>query len=137
MRLTKSIWVIAAVIALFVLFGAWNVLSSEEGNDQTTQSSVVDGVPAGSFRTNEDKTVFEHQGVAGEIALETLRNLTDVETQVSDFGEFVVAIGGVESDSGVNFWAFYVNGQQSEVGAGSYRAEEGDQIEWRIEEIIF
>jgi hypothetical protein len=36
---------------------------------------------------------------------------------------------------GQEFWALYVNGKQSEVGAGVYVTKNDDVIEWRLEEI--
>ena len=47
---------------------------------------------------------------------------------------FVTSINDrLADDSKHEFWAFYVNGKQAEVGAGSYIVKQGDTIEWKIE----
>ncbi|MBI4054418.1 MAG: DUF4430 domain-containing protein [Candidatus Doudnabacteria bacterium] len=80
--------------------------------------------------------IFSYQGIEGVDALTTLKELYQVETK--DFGpglgEFVQSINGVKPASN-EFWAFYVNGESSNVGASSYVAQANDQIEWRMEKI--
>ena len=82
-----------------------------------------------------EETTVSYDGVVGESALLTLQANHEVETDSFEFGEFVISINGIASEDGVNFWAFYVNGEQANVGADSYVAEEGDEIEWRLEDI--
>lgn len=57
-------------------------------------------------------------------------------TTVTDpsFGEYVDSIAGTAGDS-EGFWALYVNGESSTVGAASYEIQEGDTITWSYEEI--
>lgn len=82
---------------------------------------------------SEDGAEIRYQGVVGQTALETLRNEIPVETETSDFGEFVTSINGVAADSSSEYWAFYVNGELASVGAGAYEAADGDMIEWKLE----
>jgi hypothetical protein len=74
-----------------------------------------------------------YKGVGGETALQTLRDLVEVEVESSEFGDYVTSIDGLGADSDSEYWAFYVNGEPAAVGAGSYQAVEGDEIEWRLE----
>jgi hypothetical protein len=86
--------------------------------DNTTQSSTI-----------------SYQGVEGKNALELLRVSHDVETQKFDFGELVTSIDGQASDPSANFWAFYVNGEMAQVGAGDYQTKSSDRIEWKLDSL--
>lgn len=46
-------------------------------------------------------------------------------------GQFVQSIDGVKADSG-HFWEFWVNGKSSNVGASSYKLQNGDKLEWKL-----
>ncbi len=68
----------------------------------------------------------------------TALDLTQQRMAVSVKGEgsnaYVVGINGRDADSSKKeYWAFYVNGKLSDVGAGSYQLKSGDKIEWKIE----
>jgi|SRR3989339_1067941 len=78
---------------------------------------------------------FDNQIVVdGSTALDLLSLLTDVKTQGKGANAFVIEINNRKTDSSKKeFWAFYVNGKQAEVGAGSYILKEGDKILWKIE----
>lgn len=70
-----------------------------------------------------------YAGQDGKSALELLQASHTVE--VSDQG-FVNAIDGVQPGTR-EFWAFYVNGEQAQVGAKEYVTKNGEQIEWKLE----
>ncbi|WP_162616381.1 DUF4430 domain-containing protein [Xylanimonas allomyrinae] len=96
------------------------------------QTSASDGT---GLTTSADGTEVSYQGVAGKTALEWLLAL---DPQAFADGEganaFVTTIGGRASDQSKNeFWAFYVNGEQAQVGAGSYVMKDGDEITWKLE----
>lgn len=47
---------------------------------------------------------------------------------------YVTTIDGREAFSAKKeFWAFYINGKQATIGAGSYFVKNNDTIEWKIE----
>lgn len=72
---------------------------------------------------------------SGKTALDALKQSYQVETQTfSGVGDFVNSISGVKPDT-KHFWAFYVNGTSSTVGAGTYTVKEGDKLEWKLDEI--
>lgn len=73
-----------------------------------------------------------YAAISGESALSTLKRFANVNTQTEDFGEFVIAIDGIEGNGDVRFWAFFVNGKKSREGASSYIAKPGDIFEWRL-----
>jgi hypothetical protein len=78
--------------------------------------------------TNRVGTV-SYTGQDGKNALELLQASHQVD--VSDQG-FVNSIDGVKP-SDREFWAFYVNNQQAQVGAKDYSSKNSDAIEWRLE----
>lgn len=70
----------------------------------------------------------------GTTALDLLKKTTDAKTEGVGKNAFVTQIDRVEADKEVRqFWAFYVNGKQAEVGAGSYVLKDKDIIEWKLE----
>ena len=87
-------------------------------------------------RQLQNTQIVKYEGETGRTALEILREKYNIETkEFSGIGEYVVAIDGKKEDTGKNFWAFYINGQQAQVGAAQYQTKTGEMIEWRLEEI--
>jgi len=125
-----------ALVAMLGLggFGVYNATQETEVQEQTV---VVETPNEDTQQQNaeitDDGKIVAYSGVTGESALATLRSLVDVETESSDFGEFVTSIAGVAADSSSQFWAFYVNGELASVGAGDYQSATGDLIEWKLE----
>ncbi len=79
---------------------------------------------------------IKYKGVEGKNALELLKASHRVDTKdYPGVGEFVTAIDGLETDSKTSFWAFYVNGKQSPVGASAYITKDSDELEWKVETI--
>jgi len=111
------IYVIAAVIlgfGLFVIVPDRNLCNPNKSVDQL-----------------EQKCEISYVGVEGKNALELLKSSHQVETQSFSFGEMVLSIDGVKSPS-TDFWAFYVNGKQAEVGAGDYQTKNSDLLSWKL-----
>ena len=79
--------------------------------------------------------LFNFYADENKTALDLLKSAHKVVTKTfSGVGEFVESINGVKPDS-KHFWAFYVNDKSSNVGAGAYIPNEGDKLEWKMEEI--
>jgi hypothetical protein len=110
--------IIGVIVVFAVLFGFSD--KKAVAPTQTTQA------PAASVR---------YQGVEGKTALELLKASHNVETKQFSFGEMVISIDGVTPDPNKAFWAFYVNGKMSDVGASTYVTKSSDVIEWKLEEI--
>lgn len=76
-----------------------------------------------------------YQIANAKTALDLLKSSHTVKTKVyAGIGEFVESIDGVKPDS-KHFWAFYVNGVSSNVGASSYNLKNNDKIEWKLSAI--
>jgi len=74
-------------------------------------------------------------GVEGKTALDSLQAKHKVSIkQAAGLGQYVETIEDSTPDSN-HYWAFYINGQPSTVGAGQYTAKKGDSFEFRLEEI--
>lgn len=88
---------------------------------QTVQGSNLNSL---SYQVKENTT-----------ALALLKTSHQVETKdYGSLGEMVVSIDGVAARVD-QFWAFYVNGKLSNVGAGSYILKNNDKIEWKLNSV--
>jgi len=70
-----------------------------------------------------------YAGQDGKNALELLQQKNSVDVSAQGF---VNAINGRKPGER-EFWAFYVNGKQAEVGAKDYATKTSDAIEWKLE----
>jgi hypothetical protein len=132
MNYFKKLETIVIAVVILLLGVAYGFLSNKadapttDTNAQQSESAAEQQVPA---------TFVRYPGQDGRTALDLLKASHRVETQsFGDMGEFVQAIDGLASD-GSHFWAFYLNGSQATVGAGSYVTKSSDSIEWRLEKI--
>jgi hypothetical protein len=66
-------------------------------------------------------------------ALDQLVNTVSNKINGKGVSAFITEINSYSTEGKKEFWAFYVNGKQSTVGAGSYQLKDGDKIEWKIE----
>ena len=70
----------------------------------------------------------------GTTALQLLITTHKVVSQGGKENTYVMEIDGKgASITNKEFWAFYINGKQAQVGAGSYFIKNNDTIEWKIE----
>lgn len=70
----------------------------------------------------------------GKTALDALKQTNKVEMDGTGANAFITGINGIKPNPDKKeFWAYYVNDKQAEVGAGSYILKEGDKIEWKLE----
>ena len=125
--------IVAVLVAVVLAFVGWGISGWVDNRGRSELAVTANADPAGNLYISPDNKLVSYDGVAGETALATLRRLTVVEVEVSDFGEFVTTINGLAADSSKAYWAFYVNSQMAAVGAGSYKAVLGDKLEWRLE----
>ena len=103
-----------------------------------------------SLPTNTEQSIQIRQKVEGDMgdnlfniypsenktALDLLKMGHQVETKTfSGMGEFVESVNGKAAEANKEFWSFYVNGKQSNLGASSYHPSDKDFIEWKLEKI--
>ncbi len=77
---------------------------------------------------------IEYSGQDGKNALELLQAGHQVDAKHYSFGDMVTAIDGLAADAN-HFWAMYVNGEFSQVGASSYMTKSSDVIKWQLDEV--
>ena len=100
-----------------------NVFKSITKNDAITVSQQI-----GDSKSNK-VTIIE-----GSTALDLLNKESQVKTKGKKENAFVIKINDrIADETKREFWSFYVNGKQSQVGAGSYILIAGDRIQWKIE----
>jgi hypothetical protein len=66
-------------------------------------------------------------------ALDQLVNTVSNKINGKGDNAFVSEINNYSTENKKEFWAFYINGKQATVGAGSYQLRNNDKIEWKIE----
>ena len=138
---------------LFVLLSAGVVLSgcatevaeetqapdtAVEETAETEESADVEEVTAAIDILIDGEQVAD---LSKEITVSEGTYLMDVmheEYDVVDEGGFLSAIEGHEQDADAGrYWMYYVNDEMPSVGAFEYELEEGDSIEWRLEDSEF
>lgn len=130
-----------SIIALLVLAGGaalflWNNNSSEP----TTTPAATETASTVRASITVDGATYNTEIAEGSTLLAFMEK-TQEETAFSFTGKntegigfFVEEINGVTSTSEErSFWAYYVNGQQAQVGVSDYIVQSGDTIEWKKE----
>jgi len=112
------------VVVVIAFIGIVYAVEKAEAPTNQPQQQVI------QTQTN----VITYQGQDGKNALELLKSLHRVETKSYSFGDFVSSIDGVAPDS-AHFWALYVNGSLSQVGASQYITKSSDTIKWQIDAV--
>lgn len=124
MNNTKKIAKILLVASVFVFLaaGCGKKDTSKQGTTQTQ---------------NPNQTVYTYQGQEGKTALQLLMDKFPGQVSMKSFpaGELIEVINGAKAEVNKTYWAFYVNGKYSNVGAGAYQTKKDDVIEWRLEQI--
>lgn len=122
------------VAVAIVILGIFFVINSN--TPSTTNNSETPTTESSNVATQSAKPrTLAYRGQEGKTALELLKGAVTIETQGEGEMAFVTTINGYKPDVTAEFWAFYVNDKQAEVGAGSYITKSTDMIEWRLEEI--
>ena len=128
-RTAQSSKIKILVVSLLIVVaggGAWVSRVNTTPQKTATDSAVaVAPVP--------QKTVnVKYQGEEGKTALELLKTHAKVQTKTSSFGDYVTSVNDNDG-GGTKYWIFYVNGKESEVGAGAYVTRATDNIEWKLQ----
>jgi hypothetical protein len=109
---------------------------NQEQNQNQNQSSA-NPQPSNNLPSDQElvpRDLVEYRGMDGRSAFEILKLSYNVESQHYSFGDMVTSINGIKPDSN-HFWAMYVNGQFSQVGASQYMTKSSDTIKWQIDKI--
>lgn len=113
---------------LFIGIIATMLMFSQPQSNHTPEAFVTP-TPQAQVKSSLDS--FSYQGRNGTDAMALLEEQVRVEKSPSGF---VTAINNRKAnESNHEFWAFYVNGEQAQVGAADFQTKDTDQIEWKIE----
>ncbi|HLR92774.1 MAG TPA: DUF4430 domain-containing protein [Atopostipes sp.] len=98
---------------------------AEDGQVTATIDVVVDGETIADL----SKEVTAEEGMYLLDVMEDTYDLTAEE------GGFISEIEGYEQDVDAGrYWLYYINDEMPSVGAADYELEDGDHIEWRLED---
>ena len=143
MRQRKKVWSICLVIALvFSSIFTWNEPALTAYASETKTEKIVVYVAAqgksldGTKTVAIDKTPVQvDKGPNAAAAVKAVLDASDYKDNYdipdTGYGPYLESINGMGTEqAGKNwyYWSFYVNGQYSNVGMGSYVLQEGDQI---------
>lgn len=125
-------------VALFAILGFvyWQNSSPQSASTPTPTQVAVErrAVVEITANTKESKKFEIESFTEGTTALGITEAVVTVKKKGEGEQAFVTSIDGLEAKEGKReFWAFYVNGKQAEVGAGTYKVQNGDVISWKIE----
>ena len=143
MRQRKKVWSICLVIALvFSSIFTWNEPALTAYASETKTEKIVVYVAAqgksldGTKTVAIDKTPVQvDKGTNAAAAVKAVLDASDYKDNYdipdTGYGPYLESINGMGTEqAGKNwyYWSFYVNGQYSNVGMGSYVLQDGDQI---------
>lgn len=130
----KWFYRILIIILVIVLYRFVTDNYYYKNSKQTDKPTLKQQSQAVYLKVDGQKDFSKQSFETNKTALELTKENTKVVTKGDGVNAYIVEINGrLAEDSKKEFWAFYVNGKQAEVGAGSYILKEGDKIEWRIE----
>ena len=142
MKQRKRVWSICLVIALvFSSVFAWNEPALTAYASEVKAEKIVVYVAAQGKSSDGTKTVAigkmpvqVDEGTKADVAIKAVLDASEYKDNYvikdTSYGPYLAAINDVAEDD-VNwtaYWSFWVNGQYSNFGMGSYVLQEGDQI---------
>lgn len=129
---------ILAAVALLLISGFFYLRNNPQENTpapEPVQQVVERKAVIEIALTSENTKKFDIEDFTdGTTALSMTEAVVTVQKKGEGEQAFVTAIDGVQAqESKKEFWSFYVNGKQAEVGAGTYKVQNGDVVSWKIE----
>ncbi|MDC0492074.1 DUF4430 domain-containing protein [Candidatus Pseudothioglobus singularis] len=100
-------------ILTLLLMGLFSMLSSVSYADETTESVQLTLAVTAADRINLTSVKMVEKGLN---AYEAIKQLVVVGVKDTSYGPQIMSLGGVEA-IGNTYWALYVNGSMSMVGA--------------------
>ena len=133
-KMKKYTKVILLSVAILLLgFGFWK-LKLKDQRTTIQNEKVVQQISASlKISTGTDIKFFNISSFVGKTALEATEANAKVVANGTGTNAFVTSIDGRAVDAKKHeFWELDANGNETQVGAGSYTVQNHDQIEWKI-----
>lgn len=146
MKQRKRVWSICLIIALAIssVF-TWNepaltAYASEAKTEQIVVYMAAQGKSSDGTKTvSIGKTPVQvNEGTTADVVVKQVLDKSEYkdnyDIQDTGYGPYLEAINGMGTETVdaakylYNYWSFYVNGQYSSVGMGSYELQDGDEI---------
>lgn len=116
---------------MLFLLSAGTIIYQQITKPKSQNAGIVEKIVVTQKVNDELKKYKTYQG---QTALNLLLKSNDIIASGQGKNAFVLSIDGKGPKQNKNeFWAFYVNGRLSNVGAGNYILKQNDKIEWKLE----
>lgn len=114
---------------------------SENEQVETQQDANVYTIDVEIAASEDEPTNYQASVEKGQTAFQMLENLsanTNFEFTYDeyDFGVMITSMRGITPDES-HFWKFQINGNDASVGVSDYEVQEGDEIKFVLDEIMF
>lgn len=131
-KIKKSFYkIFILVLVILAIFAGYSFYQSKI---LPNKKSVVQQTLTVYLKIYGQKNFSKQKVTLGENALDLTKKIATVITKGEGVNAYVTTINGKKAKAeNKEFWAFYINGKQSTVGAGGYQLKNGDKIEWKIE----
>jgi LPXTG-motif cell wall-anchored protein len=137
MRVSQKMKLLVVIVFLFSLFASGfqaRVAAADEADTPEIVTAKVTVVRADTNETVQEETeVHLSKNATGLDALVAAVGEAEVQTEESQYGKFITGIKGAQAHDSY-YWAFYINGISSSVGADSYLVRDGEELTFSLEE---
>lgn len=143
-KYNSVLFVLALILLISIVFaiktetasksGKVNTLTEETGQDLSTDISVSLKIIVG-----ENEKTYDLNDISSK---STVFVITDENTELEynnsyDFGVFIESINGIKNGDEGKYWQYYINEKLGDSAADKKNIEDGDEVEWRFEEVPF
>lgn len=139
-EIVKTLLIVSIAVFIFAIFWGFRIRNNADNFqqrkvvDEETKTINIQQTIEYPADTKEEDDVRSIKIQKGSTALNLLGETVDYKSEGENENAYIISINGIAADQEKNqFWAFYINGAQAEVGAGSYILKEGDEVLWKVE----
>jgi phosphotransferase system HPr-like phosphotransfer protein len=133
MKKYRKLIIIPIALALLVL--GFSLIKGTRPNSTSQNQEVVKEFKANlKISLDDQEKSYDISQYIGMTVLDAMEK-AGIKIEKSGEGEnaFLTGIEGRITSTGKReFWEFLVNGNQTEVGAGTYKVQNNDQIQWKV-----
>ncbi len=134
----KNVWQIIGLAAIVVLVIGLPVLLQDKPQNSAPQNTTT--VASQELITLSIEGLFENKQVAitpEQTLLQVMQVLNNNDSSIrlltkdySGLGTLVEGLGSLTNSTNGEYWQYKVNGVMPQIGAGEYKLQVGDKVEW-------